>query len=534
MHNLTSWLAGLPVLGWMSFAAFVLLVLFLWWKRANEPLWFDFLVAFPVQLFGHIGALKGLRRNTTNLNDQRGWRFGMSAQEKSLCDAYVSKVDKIASQKEFENKAEYLSVTGQSSVRPMRPWMWVLLAALTVGEAAGTGALISEFVSTAVTSNEIEFFTWGTALLLAAVLLGLTHFAGREQAVRATYKKILGNLDPEAVPEGYVPGHAVAFESDQFVDRGSPQAVRFFARMEKKKDRGGNGFTIAVVLGLLVVFACVFTARWYGIRQQTMQQVTQMEKSGIGAAGGPGGGTDPFGSATSSASMASSSQPVLPAVQKARQQSRDKVAKELGYDKLGQGFAATVLLSMLYLLVQGLGFFLSYEHSFFGSGAKAYAQTSGEPSYEAYLNQRFWPFATLAEARLSSLRAHYARGNETYSHATPTITFAEYFHLRKPPSDGTRPSATAAPAPTSEGPARPASQPAPDSAAQKAHPITELAASIQRQSDKAARLRRMQEVLKELAGDPEAERELKAELARLKEERDRAKLADDLSDLLED
>jgi uncharacterized protein YggE len=64
--------------------------------------------------------------------------------------------------------------------------------------------------------------------------------------------------------------------------------------------------------------------------------------------------------------------------------------------------------------------------------------------------------------------------------------------------------------------------------------IVELAVSIQNQPDKAARLRRMQQVLQQLAGDAAAEQQLRTELARLKEERERAKVANDLSDLLED
>jgi hypothetical protein len=196
---------------------------------------------------------------------------------------------------------------------------------------------------------------------------------------------------------------------------------------------------------------------------------------------------------------------------------------------LGQGFAATVLLSMLYLLVQGLGFFFSYEHSFFENGGKAYALTRGQPSYETYLNRFFWPFATLAEARLSSLRAHYARGNETYSHSMPTTAFSEYFQQRKVlPVSSPQSMAPGQPVAASAGAPTPGAMP------RVAPSIVELAVSIQNQPDKAARLRRMQQVLQQLAGDAAAEQQLRTELARLKEERERAKVANDLSDLLED
>jgi hypothetical protein len=525
VNFLDTWLTALPILGKIAILAAILIALFVWWTRANEPLWFDFLVNFPMTLFGHIGELKRLKRNTTNLNDQRNWRYGISAQERALCDAYRSKLNDIVSKERFENAAEYLGVTGQSSVRPMRPWMWVLLAILTVGEAAGTGKLLGEYVSTTVTANQVEFYTWGFAIFLAIVLLGLTHAAGREQAVHATYRKILGNLDPEAEPEGYKRGADRAFESNQFIDRGDPQPVRFFARLERKKDRGGNKATIGVVVGLLIVFVCVFAGRWYGIRQQNTRQVTQMEHSGVGTASGAGG-SDPFASATAPDNEEAATQPELPDVQQARQASRKTVADTIGKEMLGQGFAMAVLLAMLYVLVQGLGFFFSYDHSFFENGAKAYSMIRGEPSYEAYLNHYFWPFANLAEARLSSLRAHYARGNEGYSHAMPTMTFGEYFELRKQSSLTTTAANPTAPAAT---PAAAAAPPPPN-----VRSIAELAASIQSQSSKEARLARMQAVRAQLGGDPVLEGELKNELARLKEERARLKMTQDMSDLLED
>jgi hypothetical protein len=522
VNVITSWLAALPLLGKIAIPAVILIILFVWWKRANEPLWFDFLVNFPIVLFGHIGELKRLKGNTTNLNDQRNWDFGISAQEKTLCDAYRSKLNDVASKKNFENAAEYLSVTGQSSVRPMRPWMWVLLAILTIGEAAGTGALLGEYVSTTVTSNELVLYTWGFAVFLAIVLLGLTHAAGHEQAVHATYRKILGNLDPEAEPEGYKRGADVAFASDQFADRGNPQPVRFFARLERKKDRGGNKATIGVVVGLLIVFVCVFAGRWYGIRQQNTLQVTQMENSGTGAAAGDAG-TDPFATATAPDSATAVSQPDLPDVQKAQQASRQKVATTLGHEMLGQGFAATVLLAMLYILVQGLGFFFSYDHSFFQNGAKAYGIIRGESSYESYLSHYFWPFATLADARLSNLRAHYARGNEAYSHAMPKLTFGQYFQSQKEASLA-----------AASGNPEASTSHASAAARTNAPSIAELAASIQNQPNKEARLARMQAVRAQLGGNPGLEAELKNELARLKDERDRLKMAQDMSDLLED
>ena len=243
-------------------------------------------------------------------------------------------------------------------------------------------------------------------------------------------------MDPEAEPEGYERGKDVSFDSDQFADKGKSQQVRFYARLEGKRDRGGYGWTISVVAALLVVFALVFAGRWYGIKHENTLQTVQMEKNGVGV-----DSSDPFASAgADNGNVPAAAQPVLPDVAQAQAESRKKVADSLGSDMLGQGFAASALLSMLYLLVQGLGFAFAHSHSFFQRGGDAYERTRGESSYESYLNKYFWPYAHLAEARLSNLRAHFARGNESYSNAMPTLSFDEYCIKRKQrPNPGRNP-----------------------------------------------------------------------------------------------
>lgn len=427
MSNLNQILSQISIAGWISICSAVIVLAFIWWSRANKPAFFDFLMNFPIRLFGPIGKLRELRKHTTNLNSNTNWNNGMPPQERTLCMAYMDKMGKVTSQEDFDNATEYLDVTGQGSVKPMGFWIWSLLLLLTMGEAAGTGALLSEFVSTNVTSNEAVYFTWGIALILAVVLLQLTHKAGTAYFEHKTFKDILGENDREAKPDGYVDGvDDVPFSGDQLADRGKPQAVRFYARLEKKKARGSLGYAVAALVVLLIIMSSVFFARMYGIEKTTTTSIAQTTNAGVGSG-------NPF-----AADQEGTQANVPPDVAKAERATQDKKANEIKEYTVRQGMWASILLAVFYLIVQMVGFAISARRSFFQRGEDAYKLTGGCASYDEYMAKNFSPYATRAETRLSDLRAHYARINEAYSRKMPSVTFFDFFHTEKQNSRNSR------------------------------------------------------------------------------------------------
>ncbi|OZB55435.1 MAG: hypothetical protein B7X43_00995 [Thiomonas sp. 15-63-373] len=427
MTEIHNWLAQVSLLGWIAIASATVTAAFFWWSRANQPAFFDFLMSFPLRLWGPIGKLGRLKKTTTNLNERDGkWKYGMSPQEIELCSAYKDRIGVLPSPQVFRNNLEYLDVTGQGSVRPMPWWLWAILFGLTLGEAAGTGALLSEFVSTEVTATEQVFFTWGFAVFIAVSLLFLTHKAGTTYFERKTFKEILGTTDSEAKPHDYVDGTddvGRGDDIDQTRDRGRSQPIRFYARLEKKKARGSMGWVIAVIAALAVLMVAVFGARMYGIAKQNTLEVTQISQNGV--AGADGGGSNPFANMGDN----SSAQAALPPdVAQAQAESRKKLAKEIGGDSMGQGLMAAIILTLFYVLVQMLGFAVSMKHAFFQKGHDAYEATRGCRSYEEMRAKYFAPYESRAEARLSELRSAYARVNESYSKSIPTTSFADFFH----------------------------------------------------------------------------------------------------------
>lgn len=516
MEHIQHWLAQITVGGWLAIFFVALLALFFWWRKANNASFFDFLVNFPIKLFGPVGKIKALKKNTTNLNNRSKWIEGMPAQERDLCAAYTDKMGKITSEKDFKNAGEYLEVTGQGSVKPMGVWVWLTLFLLTMGEAAGTGALLSEYVSTNVTSNEAVYFTWGIAIILALVLLLLTHKAGKAYFEHKTFREILGQNDHEAKPTGYVDGEDISFSDDQFADRGRAQPVRFYARLEKKKARGSLGWSAAALAVLLVIMGAVFGARWYGIHKEVTENISSTEQSSPDF-------RDPF---------AQQQQTLPPDMQKAQADSRKQVAEQIGHDQMGQGIMAAIILAVFYLVVQLVGFAMSMQRSFFQRGEDAYALTGGCASYDEYLAKFFWPYANRAEARLNELRSAYARVNEDYSNNMPNTTFVQYYfnkkaHSRAAEHQAMQQLAAATASPLAATPMVNDSTTHADVQQTSPHvDLTRLAESILDLPDREQRASKLKETLASLPHS--ARDELKATLTKVKQQREAQQ--DDLSD----
>ena len=255
------------------------------------------------------------------------------------------------SEEEFNEYSEYLRATGQSNISPTKKWVWGLLLILMVGEAAGTGALISEFVSTTITHNELIFFTWGVAFFLAVTLVLMTHKAGSSLFIKNHISMMLGNVDPSTKTSPYEPSKG------EFVDITNPREIRFLKRMDRQRLQGTSYWAFGCAIGLLLVSIGVIGVRWYGIQRQT--------------------DTETLVSTPTFSLKNTSSEPTT----KTWTEKEGQIQRE----KHSQAIYAVLLLTLLYIFVQGFGFNIGYSHTFFNArGLKAYASTKGEIDYASY------------------------------------------------------------------------------------------------------------------------------------------------------
>ncbi|MDA8416725.1 MAG: hypothetical protein M0Z78_06630 [Betaproteobacteria bacterium] len=416
-----SFLSQMTTLHWVITGGALLCAVFYWWIRSNQPVWFDFLYSFPIPMFGHIGKLGKLKKDTSSLENSNFWgAHGMPTPEVTLCSEYAAVMKYVQSQISFERANEYLALINQRDTKPMAWWALAILFVLTVAEAMGTGFLMAPFISSEMSSSQIGYAGWILAVAMAIMLLILTHHAGKVLKKKSLIKKNMGKLVGDAPPDGVENHGPITVDQDQSVDSGKTARARFYLRALANHDRGSLHSVYAVCVLLALVLAMVFVVRWEGIKKQNTIEVVQMEKSGIGDSGASG---NPFASADQQADP--------PDVVKSQAQSRKKIALEIGSENLGQGFGAAFLLALIYLLTQAAGAKFAFESAFIAEGEKAYQLTRGETDYRNYHAKYILPFESRADSRLAELRRYFSSVTSEYKKNPPTVTFRQFLQRRQ-------------------------------------------------------------------------------------------------------
>lgn len=126
-------------------------------------------------------------KKSLQTNKDNGWYNG----ERRLCEDFYPRYKRFANftENDYLNSKNYLARAGETG-RQLRPfWMWLILFAFVVGEAAIFGKLILSFAGE-LSNNDVKWVSLIIALLLAMALLFLTEKAGHELYVNTLIKKI--------------------------------------------------------------------------------------------------------------------------------------------------------------------------------------------------------------------------------------------------------------------------------------------------------------------------------------------------------
>ncbi len=422
---LAAYMANLILAVPLTIAA-VLTSFMLWMKYTNDLWWTDFWVVFPF-----IGKMNKWKQDVHDLSTPSAWAYeGMPAAERQLCSTYLdSSVKKhpIATEQIFHNAQEYLKITHQTGITPTSSWMWLLLIVLTVAEAAGTGLLIAPFVASEITGNQMIWIGYVIALVMAAGLLGLTHFAGSQANKHGTIRNHLGNIGrahDDLLTESIDCGNDQS--KDEVIpgkDRAQTAKIRFSNRvLEGAHDRGSLVWVFVVLVVLSVLLSGITWMRVEGIKIQMTKQTADQTQTGTLSA-------NPFAGI-----------PGMPGVSVPNSVNSDATASnkavhtELNSEQFSQGLAGAIVLALIYLITQGLGFLHALKHSFVGTGRKAYDLTRGETSYKSYESKYVMPWINKAQKRLEQLRTRL-KENSDYRKAPSTMTCLAYFHQQQADRD---------------------------------------------------------------------------------------------------
>ncbi|MFM0157025.1 hypothetical protein [Paraburkholderia sediminicola] len=391
-----------------------IVTIFFAWKRYTDDLWWaDFWVCVPL-----VGKMRRWKQQTHGIENLSAWKdAGLPPAEESLCSTYIDKLPKVDPEV-FSRASEYLKITHQNGRAPVSAFMMAALILLTIAEAAGTGMLIAPFVASEITGDQMVWIGYVIATVMAVGLLGLTHFAGKEVYKRSAIRKALGSVN--ATVEGYT-GHKISSGDDQQVDKDASPKVRFGSRvLEGAHDRGS---LVAPILAISLLTLLLIGITWMRIKGLQIEMTNHVADHGQLAAGS---GSNPF----ATVSGLDASTPLPTDVADSSRAAQQSVDHELSSEMFSQGIAGAIVLAIIYVITQALGFFQAFGSSFIGDGKNAYHQTLGHTSFQSYFAKHIKPALDRGNMRLTELRAHLGREVPKYRESVSNMSCLDYYNRK--------------------------------------------------------------------------------------------------------
>ena len=390
-----------------------------WSSKSGSLAWTDFTVRF--------WKLRRWQGHTEGIEKREHWASdGLPDPEKALCDTYIDLI-KSTSRTEFNNAREYLVLTHQGGRLPMSFWSRIMLYALTVAEAGGTGLLIAPYVAAHMTGKEMVWVGYVVALALAVGLLKASHTSGVHLYKYYSIKKNLGSS--VASEDGFQKA-VISPEKDQWSDAHESLKVRYANRVfQGGHDRGSPAWAVFTAIAMIALLGVVTYMRIQGIDQSltnTVLETGQTSTVSVGASN-----TDPFpNNSQSNTPGASDSAQMPPDIQNQTAQTNAQAAAESTSEKRREGYAGAVVLAIVYLFTQAIGFNQSFKHAFINHGEDAYNKTRGEATFDSYESKFVRPVLSRAQLRLTILRNGLARRVQGYRANQSKMTVDEYYTIK--------------------------------------------------------------------------------------------------------
>ena len=419
----------------LTFSIVALALIFIVWSRYTHSLWGkDFWVWLPV--FGKMAKWSKMTIGIDNPDTERSRAADANyadhvlttPAERALFSYYADGL-KVASPKQFANYREFLIQSDQNGRQPMAPFIWIILAMLTIAEAIGTGLLIAPLLSQDITPNLAVIVGSVIALAIAAIALMITHGAGEDwfrngllTRVRKTYDEQSGFFDRQGQRLRHV--DPVSPEKEQTIDANNSPIARLAARIGATTKPAMANRILRMVFA--VVFIVVFGLGTTAYRHYIFNHEQDAANSGLNSAAVAAPSYQSMFSGSGSGSATSGNLPLPAAVASAAQQSQQQAQSALEGDSSKANDAGILILALIYVFTQIIGILTGYKYSFFnGDAENAYHGTQGKMSYADYRSDVLEPVAQRAESRMEQLRSELAKKNPRFRDNVRRFSFVE-------------------------------------------------------------------------------------------------------------
>jgi hypothetical protein len=214
----------------------------------------DVLYRIPV-----IGRLARLSKDLTE-TQARDWLHS----EMTLCQDYGRHIIYF-SKDEFEKRIDYLRKCYDHGRKPMPLWALIVLGILILMEGAAFSALLAAWIGLESTPQEQQLYTLLIVVVLAAILVWITHSAGRQihrtNLLRKCFQQFQGerlNEKPSHSKPDHFPNRNIALQDDQSIDNEFAQHNQCANRVATEPNDLG-GYAWVWFAGILIVSIAVLS-----------------------------------------------------------------------------------------------------------------------------------------------------------------------------------------------------------------------------------------------------------------------------------
>jgi len=384
MHKIEALLLGFGI---------ILLAFFITHWQEVKFWWLNFTYNFP--LFGKISKLA---KDIEGFDENHKWFYS----EERLCRDYYNFYEKVdVSDESYDEAKDYLHAVGELGRKPTPTFIWVMIFLLVVVEAFGFAYVLAGFTIPGASEATQQKGAVGVALMLAILLVWLTHLTGQELHKNTLIKKIRRWYKNDNAGghnwRDLKPDETLITIDNTFDDKESPNYIRMLNRLDAN-DRVQTIYTKTI---LTVAFIAIIAIGATYIRHQVLiQEIASSHESALNIFNddaSPFGNTDTgddadigalFGDAGADdakedlSALFGSKESATPAAAK----HKSSVSIEDETNQKG-GDATFMILGLLFVFIQILGIFFGMHYDFAGRESKeAYECLRGFSTKKAFLS----------------------------------------------------------------------------------------------------------------------------------------------------
>jgi hypothetical protein len=397
MDSLTAFLALHRVAVGLILTTMVLMVAVkIWWSKVS---YFYMNVAYTFPVLGRITRWTG-KPPITNAD---GWMDS----ETRLCADYYAYYQELNKSPDFYDKCrDYLNKVHETGRREKGFLMWMLIIGLIFFEAVGFAYVLAPFMVQNISANVAGMLAWFTAFLLSVAAVFFTEMAGREMHHSSLITKIRTWYEQSRTPRDLEADTKVDIDNT-YRDDDEPNYLKVLNRTDHNaRVTPKYTWTTVCLIYVLAIAIGAFVIRNYSLKSMEVDLVSN---------------PDAFSQTQGASGKLPDSPFELPAESVQENQAAEHASAQDKMEAIRAASLTTyIILSVIFLGIQGVGIVLSNRFSFAGKqSGQAWHYTRGfnnAEEFAAHFQNLRERVARDAQAKLTSLQSRLANRITTSGH----------------------------------------------------------------------------------------------------------------------